>query len=186
MSAPISYCLLGSALCQSSSEWAAWMQAVGSLVALLIAIAVPVAMDRFRASNEEKLRREAAKNAAIALLPVIQELSRKALNFVEQMEPQDGLELEKLDGDVLTIIPEILTAVPYLDRMGSLADELRLLVLDLLEYQRWDRAIEDVLTARYNNHMRRTEQPAMIEWVTKIGEMAGKVETSLSNLIRSG
>lgn len=64
------WCLVGfDSLCLSTSDWAAWVQAAGSIAAIGIAIAIPLiihATERKQLRKEKQLR---AKSYALALLP---------------------------------------------------------------------------------------------------------------------
>ncbi|MFI8573500.1 hypothetical protein ACIGEO_18575 [Stenotrophomonas bentonitica] len=81
MANPVNYCSwLVRSYCVTQGEWAAWTQAFGSIIALAIAIAIPIMLHRKAqaaqmASNEldrlerEHLARYQAKASAIAILP---------------------------------------------------------------------------------------------------------------------
>ena len=70
--------LVTSKQCGNDGSCAEWVQAVGSLVALLVAIAVPVLLQA--QSNREAQRREAARvrSAALRLLPMLRRLRARA------------------------------------------------------------------------------------------------------------
>ena len=69
--------------CRASSDCAEWVQAVGSLVALLVAILVPVLL-QLRQSKELLLREQArARTAALQLLPQLGTLRRRARAVTE-------------------------------------------------------------------------------------------------------
>ncbi|MBB5860225.1 hypothetical protein [Xanthomonas arboricola] len=180
------YCLLFvESPCLTSSEWASWVQALGSILALAIAIAVPVAIDKLRHRKDELIAQQRARNAAIGVLPVIHDLSRRASNFVEQTDEEapPELDLHALDGDFFEALPKLMEALPLFDQLGESAEALRQLTFELLDFRRWDQAIDDVLTARYNNHMRRTEMPEIRRRAHEVSEMAGRVEVALTALI---
>lgn len=73
--------------CGSDGSCAEWVQAIGSLVALLVAIAVPVFLQA--QANRDARRRDAARarSAALRLLPLLRGLHARA----EAVERWDGL-----------------------------------------------------------------------------------------------
>lgn len=87
------WCLSGAkALCLSASDWAAWVQAIGSIVAIAIAIAIPLMLNRIerRALRQEKILR--AKSFGLALLPGLEQLisNIKTANWrYREMEDED-------------------------------------------------------------------------------------------------
>lgn len=83
LSTATSYCLIfAQSVCLSGSDWAAWVQAVGSIIGLAIAIAVPLRTDRVR--HKKEIAEKTAADKASAQLAFFK-LS-KMLNRVENIQ----------------------------------------------------------------------------------------------------
>jgi hypothetical protein len=113
------YCALGLWPCLTQSEWAAWTQATGSIVAIGVAIAVPAAqhwLDRLDRKHDAMLR---ARSLAMAVHIEFQGLG-KCLNNVWSFEHQDSF--RDIDSPSLGMHTRSALSIP--PRLAQLSDRL--------------------------------------------------------------
>lgn len=83
--------------CLSAGEWAAWVQAIGSFVALAIAIAIPKSIhkaDRERIEEEKRMR---GRSYALALLPFLEPYAARVRQAKWRLAQDDAhLELDEI------------------------------------------------------------------------------------------
>lgn len=70
----------------SQGAQAAWVQAIGSIVAILVAVAVPVRIEKLKLRREDHLARLRARARALDVLSDLQELAAKADALIEMYE----------------------------------------------------------------------------------------------------
>lgn len=136
------YCLVSTNLCLSAEAWAAWMQALFTIVALAIAIAVPARQHRQTTRKERE--RETAE--ALRLLNITSELVFRTVHLVvtirtlrgnpqaTETETQRGeqeraaLQLEQaLRSAPLYLLPSANAAMQVIQALGAIS-EARLLI----------------------------------------------------------
>ena len=107
------------------SEQAAWVQAIGTLVAIAIAIAVPVALDQLRKRRADEQRRERASSLMLSILPDLYKLRTSTRHFLAE---QTGVstdaprEIDELQGDYSShaeVFKRIVAATPELGVYGA-------------------------------------------------------------------
>jgi len=171
-------------LVELGDSWPAWVQAVGSIIAIGVAIAIPAEEAARRkaadlAANEARIAR-----AAAILHPALSELSRLLLNFMEAFgpdSPQDEqLNFFAVDSDFEALTPTLVTIITANENLGDLGPDLYKLTILLSSYDAWIKRIGDVITVGYNNHMLRTEMPARLE---RAEEMFRLTEVILERIV---
>lgn len=124
------------------SEQAAWVQAVGSVVAILIAIAVPAMAAWFSSRKERARSRERMLNAAIRILDPISSLRVSLGEYYEtsapDYDPADPIvSIDPHEGDFQSLIPAVISSVSVLDDMGPLAPALRKFLFEIIDLDRF-------------------------------------------------
>jgi hypothetical protein len=132
---------------KNSSELAAWIQAIGSIAAIVVAIAVPAVINK----NQRRLladeKEERAKNAVLIIYPPIMDLSRSIDAFIEfnapDYDPEDpGIQIDPHDGEFAKHIPRVLAVAPVLNELPpSVAGPVRSLVAELIDFDHWLQSI---------------------------------------------
>ncbi|SBV35440.1 hypothetical protein STPYR_10370 [uncultured Stenotrophomonas sp.] len=76
--------------CLTQAEWAAWFQAISSVVAIIVALAIPAF--QWRMARREKARDDEAVTAATAaqMLPHIQDIGRTLTQIINGEGPKLG------------------------------------------------------------------------------------------------
>lgn len=124
----------------SSSEQAAWVQAIGSILAIFIAIAAPMIGDAIKGRRERQKQVVRARSIAIMVYPDLKALSLSMDRFMEQTAPGDlelTVNIDPLDGAYEEVIPKILAAAPLFDEMGALTKSMQNLAFELISIQQW-------------------------------------------------
>ena len=127
----------------SSSEQAAWVQAVGSIAAICVAVAIPAITNwnqrRARVADDG----EKAKNLILSFYPPLLKMHRSLDRFIETSEPSyseddEFINIDPYDGDFQKHIPDLLTATSTLTQLPSaVARPLRVLIYQLIDMQHW-------------------------------------------------
>ncbi|RUR71091.1 hypothetical protein EJP67_28955 [Variovorax guangxiensis] len=128
------------------SEQAAWVQAVGSVVAILIAIAVPALAARSRFRTESAARKERMLNAALRVFDPISSLRESMAEFLETLsddfDPENrGVRTDPNNGDYEPLIQPVIASVAVLDDLGTMAPAMRKFLFELIELDRFMKAI---------------------------------------------
>lgn len=107
--------------CLPSNEWAAWVQALGSVAALAIAVAIPISIhraDRKRIDDEKRVR---ARSYALALLPALEGYASSVRQVKWRLRQEDA-HLELYEISVLLDLPADLNGrILDIHEMGALA-----------------------------------------------------------------
>lgn len=117
-------------LCQIDwSVAAAWVQAVGSILAIGVAIWVPYSMDyraRARLSEAEKKKQ---RHTQILLLPTLYELRFKTRDFIDEQSGSPsflGVEREhsEFDSDFFSLVPRLIEILRIAPDTGGVQEHL--------------------------------------------------------------
>lgn len=112
------------------SEQAAWVQAVGSLIAIAIAIAVPLLVDHLNKRRMDKEKKSRSKALALSILPDLYKLKASTTHFINEtpnLENEAPREIDKLNGDYFAhanIFQRILVTMPDLVLYGAKLSDL--------------------------------------------------------------
>lgn len=107
------------------SEQAAWVQAIGTLIAIAIAIAMPVALDQMRKKRADRARDVRARALMLSILPDLYKLWASTRHFLSEQSgaSTDGpREIDELHGDYFShaeAFQRILAATPELGTYGA-------------------------------------------------------------------
>ncbi|MBW5416087.1 MULTISPECIES: hypothetical protein [unclassified Pseudomonas] len=129
------------------SEQAAWVQAIGSVLAIVVAIAVPATINKNQRRALADDKEERAKNAVLIIYPPIMDLSRSLDAFIElhapDYNPEDpGIQLDPHDGEFTKHIPRVLAVIPVLNELPpSVAGPVRSLLAELVDFDHWLQSI---------------------------------------------
>lgn len=112
------------------SEQAAWVQAIGSLIAIGIAIAVPLFIDHLTKRRIDKEKNLRSKALALSILPDLYKLRASTRHFIDEKtnpETEAPREIDELNGDYFAHADNfkgILTAMPDLGLYGAKLSDL--------------------------------------------------------------
>ncbi|MBH2010697.1 MAG: hypothetical protein I8H71_13420 [Xanthomonadaceae bacterium] len=118
----------------ASAEQAAWVQAIGSLIAIAIAIAVPLFIDHLTKRRIDKEKNSRSKALALSILPDLYKLKASTSHFInETTNPNDEAtrEIDELNGDYFAHaenFKKILAAMPDLGQYGAKLSSLVYLI----------------------------------------------------------
>lgn len=127
----------------SSSEQTAWIQAVGSVAAICVAVAIPAitSLNQRRAKATDNA--EKAKNVILNFYPSLLRMNRSLARFIETTDStyseDDGVvNIDPDDGDFQKHIPDLLAAASSLAQFSSVVTgPLRALLYCLIDMQHW-------------------------------------------------
>jgi len=138
----ISWCSL------TSSEQAAWVQAIGSVLDILIAIAIPAVAGLRASARLTEQANERMLNAALKVFDPISTLRTSLEEFYESSaldyDPENPpVKIDPHDGDFAPLIPPV-WLVSVIDDLGPLAPAMRKFVYALIEMDRFQKMIPAV------------------------------------------
>ena len=172
----------------SSSEKAAWVQAVGSVAAICVAVAIPAITSLSQRREKAAFNAEKAKNVILSFYPSLLRMNRSLDRFIETSdssysEDDDFINIDPDDGDFQKHIPDLLAAVSALAQLPSaVARPLRALMYRLIDMQHWLDSIPAIQRSGspgfYRNNLDDIRQRA-IELNALTGEALGACSTSL-------
>lgn len=151
----------------------AWIQAIGGLIGLGIAIAIPTWAAMTARTEKRAKERLRVKRAEAILHPALTELSRRLGNFIESYDDKNDdpqLNFNAVDGDFEAVTPKIVEILTSNEDMGEIGPDVCSLVVQLSSYEAWINAIQDVMNIGYNNHLLRTEAPERVRRAREILE----------------
>ncbi|WP_286790575.1 MULTISPECIES: hypothetical protein [unclassified Pseudomonas] len=126
---------------KNSSELAAWIQAIGSIGAICVAVAIPAVTSAKQRKALEKERTERAKNTLIVLFPMLMDLSLSMTSFCERYDPAnpDGKVLFGNDpdnGNFQRHAVRVMNSAATLNELpSSVAHSVRELIVDLIDLE---------------------------------------------------
>ncbi|MBL8321929.1 MAG: hypothetical protein JNJ93_06640, partial [Acinetobacter sp.] len=91
-----------------NQELAAWVQAVGSVIAIFVAISVPLYLNRLEMRRDRTLQNLQKQKYFVTLLPTLYRIKRYSEDFLSQMQQsQQSAEniLHTLETEYLELIP---------------------------------------------------------------------------------
>lgn len=112
------------------SEQAAWVQAIGSLIAIAIAIAVPLLIDHLNKRRIDKDKNSRSKALALSILPDLYKLKASTTHFIDEtlnLENEAPREIDELHGNYFAHADDfkrILATMPDLGLYGAKLSDL--------------------------------------------------------------
>ena len=91
-----------------NQELAAWVQAVGSVIAIFVAVAVPIYFDRKQRLYEQQSLQNQKQKFFIVLLPMLYQLRNTTATFLQEFQHQKNHEIDA----IITLESEYLNLVP--------------------------------------------------------------------------
>ena len=90
-----------------NQELAAWVQAIGSMIAIFVAVAVPIYFDRQQRLDEQQTEANQKQKFFITLLPTIYQLRNSTFAFLQQFQQQNYEmdAIKTLESEYLNLIP---------------------------------------------------------------------------------
>lgn len=125
----------------SSSEQAAWIQAIGSVAAICVAVAIPAITSLSQRQAKAADNAEKARNITLNFYPLLLRMSRSLDRFIAKSDPaysgdNSFINLDPDDGDFQKHIPGLLAAASSLSQFPSeVAEPLRALLYHLIDIQ---------------------------------------------------
>jgi hypothetical protein len=111
--------------CLSASEWAAWVQAIGSIAAIGIAIWIPIRIHRADQNRVDAEKRLRARSFALALLPAVETVAANVRHAAWRLKSEDAhFELEKVS-ESLAIPAELEGRILEVHEMGAAGEKLQ-------------------------------------------------------------
>lgn len=132
-----------------SSEQAAWVQAVGSVLAILIAIAIPVIGSWWRHRREKREAREQMLNAMLRVYEPITALLTSMEEWHETSDPAYDVNdpivsTDPHSGQYEKLIPAVIATSAFLEDMGPATPKMRDFLFDVIELDRFNKSIEPI------------------------------------------
>lgn len=133
----------------NGSEQASWVQAIGSIVAILIAIAVPFLGGLIKAWQDRKANRERMLNALVLVHDPVDGLWRSLDEFYTTSDPEYDhdnplISIDPSNGNFEPLIPAVMGTAIHLNDLGPVAPQLRKLLVELIEFHQFWRSIEAI------------------------------------------
>ncbi|RKG34625.1 hypothetical protein [Acinetobacter tianfuensis] len=91
-----------------NQELAAWVQAVGSVIAIFVAVAIPLYFDRKQRLNALQAEENQRQKFLITLLPTLYRLRDSTCHFLHEFQQQTQQEMnaiQSLESDYLKLVP---------------------------------------------------------------------------------
>ena len=91
-----------------NQELAAWVQAVGSVIAIFVAVAVPIYFDRKQRLYEQQSLQNQKQKFFIVLLPMLYQLRNTTATFLQEFQHQKDHEIDAittLESEYLNLVP---------------------------------------------------------------------------------
>ncbi|KWQ04686.1 hypothetical protein SE27_05055 [Acinetobacter harbinensis] len=91
-----------------NQELAAWVQAVGSVIAIFVAVAVPIYFDRKQRLYEQQSLQHQKQKFFIVLLPMLYQLRNTTATFLQEFQHQKDHEIDAittLESEYLNLVP---------------------------------------------------------------------------------
>lgn len=135
------------------------IQAFSSVIALLIAVYIPISMDKKSKQRQEELDAQKEKNMKVALLPLLYELRSKSSDFIDENRPEHKdiygnpieIPLENFESDFWKLIPQFTNTLLPNFFISSLQDKLTKLLGELFTVQ--DMLNQNSKLQRYGYHL---------------------------------
>lgn len=168
----------------SNIDWtatAAWMQAIGSIIGIGIAIWVPYHMDHKSRARLLEVERKKQRHTQISLLPTLYELRSKTIDFLEQQSGMPSFlgvnrEPSDFDSDFFSLTPKFIDILRIAPETGDI--EKLLAKLSILLFQVKDNLEQNSKLQRDGYHT------AWINYKDLFIESAQSIEELVGIIIR--
>lgn len=124
-----------------SIDWsaiAAWVQAVGSIVAIGVAIWVPYDMDRKARARSQETEKRRQRHTQISLLPTLYELRSKTADFLDEQSGEPSFlgkerDSSEFDSDFFTLVQKFIDILRVAPDAGDIDAHLANLSVSLFK-----------------------------------------------------
>lgn len=159
------------------SEQAAWVQAIGSVIAILVAVAVPAVGGWFKSRAEQRIRREKMLNAVIQIFDQLSSLLVSLEEFYLKITidyDSDGSRpsVDPHQGDFQSLMPSMITLISslsLLNEMGHLAPAMRKFLFKLIDLDRFLKIISTMQRNGFHAY-----------WINNIDDIREKTKDVIS------
>ncbi|QBH01236.1 hypothetical protein [Xanthomonas oryzae] len=163
-------------------EWPAWVQAIGSVVAIFVAVYIPKAMEAQKAREAEAAAKRNLRKFLATALPIIRSLDRKLSTFAVQCDPQTSqdnvMNFDAMDGayepDANRLLEMLVVAPDLLDFTDSFAD----LQIYIANVRYWVDGVSDSQAGGLHNAWQRD-----VEFIVEGARQAATAAEGLSQRI---
>src|SRR5690606_36400040 len=117
---------------------AAWVQAIGSIAAIGVAIWVPYNMDRRARARSLEAERRRQRHTQISLLPTLYELRSKTSDFLDEQSGAPSFlgverELSQFDSDFFSLVPKFIDILRIAPDAGEVEESLARISMRLFQ-----------------------------------------------------
>lgn len=128
---------------------AAWVQAIGSVLAIFVAILVPIFTSWSKAKEQQKLRREQMLNVLLQIFDPLTSLYISLDEFHAVSDPSYDHEnplvsVDPNEGNFREHIPPLIAMMYSLNDMGHTAPDMRRFLLSLIDLDRYFKTLSTV------------------------------------------
>lgn len=168
-----------------NQELAAWVQAVGSIVAIFVAVAIPLYFDRKQRVDEKTNEENQKQKFLITLLPTLYQLRNNTFDFLQefQNQPQHKMNvIQSLESEYLDLIPVFAKELHIFVHSNIYDEQLNQLAFELFHSEEiLSQYIKQQSEQNWHHHQQKLIQHAeqITRFTTKIIE---KVEQHYSDL----
>jgi hypothetical protein len=162
----------------ASSEQAAWVQAIGSLIAIAIAIAVPLFIDHLTKRRIDKEKNSRSKALALSILPDLYKLKASTSHFIdEKINPETDAprEIDELNGNYFAHADNFKRILAEMPDLGLYGAKLSDLVYRLFKANEMIATVTRLQASGYH--------AAYINNVDEFVVFARSIDTATANLI---
>lgn len=159
-----------------NQELAAWVQAIGSVIAIFVAVAVPIYFDRKQRLDEQQTEANQKQKFFITLLPTIYQLRNTTFAFLQQFQAQQNHEMDAiktLESEYLNLIPVFAKELHIFVHSNIYDEQLNQLAFELFHS-------EEILS----QHLQRPSEQKWIEHQQKLIQHAHKIDQFTSQIIQ--
>ena len=158
-----------------NQELAAWVQAVGSVIAIFVAISVPLYLNRLEMRRDRTLQNLQKQKYFVTLLPTLYRIKRYSEDFLSQMQQrQQSSEniLHTLETEYLELIPVFAKELHIFVHSNIYDEQLNQLAFELFHS-------EEILS----QHLRLPSEQKWIEHQHNLIQHAQKIDQFTSKII---
>ena len=158
-----------------NQELAAWVQALGSVIAIFVAVAVPLHFDRKQRLYEQQTLENQKQKFFITLLPTLYQLRNSTFAFLQEFQHQQKSEIDAiktLESEYLNLIPVFAKELHIFVHSNIYDEQLNQLAFELFHS-------EEILS----QHLRQPSEQKWIEHQRNLIQHAQQIKQFTSKII---
>ena len=159
-----------------NQELAAWVQAVGSVIAIFVAVAVPIYFDRKQRLYEQQSLQNQKQKFFIVLLPMLYQLRNTTATFLQEFEHQKDHQIDAittLESEYLNLVPVFAKELHIFVHSNIYDEQLNQLAFELFHS-------EEILS----QHLRLPSEQKWIEHQQNLIQHAQQIDQFTSKIIQ--